>query len=774
MNNNQPLSGYEYLRTQDALNAHVVVSVADAKGDITYVNDNFCHISGYERDELLGQNHRILKSGHHPPEFYDEMWQTLLSGEIWTGEICNRSKNGNYYWVKATITPFLDEQGKPYKYVSYRTDITKIKIQEQTHLELLNSMGEGVFGIDKEGLCTFINQAALTILGYEQEELIGKYLHEEIHCYQQDGTPNLESECAIFKTLNDKHAHCCESWFLDKSGKGFNVSLTITPRYEHDDFIGVLVSFHDISLRKNAELRLSVAIEGAGDGIWDWDMSTNAVHFSELYAKMLGYSVEEMLPELGTWIHNVHPEDWARVQSTLQSYLEGNLPRFEIEFRMRCKDGSWKWILSRGKVVALDSEGNPIRMTGVHTDIDVRKKMESELLHAKVAAEAANQAKSEFLSSMSHELRTPLNAVIGFAQILEGDAVSPLTTDQKDSLKHISNSGHHLLTLINDVLELAKIETGNIPVVKESVVFSDVIDECLPILQNLAAANNVEIIVNDMSDTAFYADCIRVKQVLLNLCTNAIKYNEIGGQVTIDCMQSERNLMRINITDTGIGIVKEKQDQLFTAFNRLGQENSGIEGTGVGLIITKKLIDAMNGEIGFKSVDGLGSIFWFELPVIEKEVNQLSKRFTENLNLSDVGNTEKGESMKAILYIEDNLANIKLMQAFFARDPQLSLQVVTSAEEGIDKIVNQCPDLILMDINLPGMSGNEAAEQLKNDKVYRTIPIIALSAVAMKHDIEKFEGLFDAYITKPVDFTVLMKEIERQLGKHNREMRTPH
>jgi len=780
MNNNQPLSGYEHLRTQDALNAHVVVSVADAKGDITYVNDNFCHISGYERDELLGQNHRILKSGQHPPEFYDEMWQTLLSGEIWTGEICNRSKNGHYYWVKATITPFLDEQGQPYKYVSYLTDITKIKSQEQTHLELLNSMGEGGFCIDQEGLCTFINQAALTMLGYEQEELIGKYLHEEIHCYQQDGTPNLESECAIFKTLNDKHAQCCESWFLNKAGDGFNVSLTITPRYEHDNFIGVLVSFHDISRRKVAELklkdsqeRLAIAIEGDFDVVWDWNLTTNSVQFSELYAKMLGYSIEEMPQELATWIHSVHPEDWPRVQSTLQNYLEGKLDRYEIEFRIRCKDGSWIWVLSRGKIVSFDADNNPTRMIGVQTDINDRKLLESELRHAKVAAEAANQAKSDFLSSMSHELRTPLNAVIGFAQILEEDTVSPLTNDQKDSLKHISSSGHHLLTLINDVLELAKIETGSIAVVKENVVFSDVIDECLPILQNLAAANNVEIIVNDMSDTAFYADSRRVKQVLLNLCSNAIKYNEIGGQVTIDCIQSERNLMRINITDTGIGIAKQKQEQVFTAFNRLGQENSGIEGTGVGLIITKKLIDAMNGEIGFKSVDGLGTIFWFELPVIEKDVNQLPKQFTENLNLSDTDNTTKGEAMKSILYIEDNLANIKLMQAFFARDPQLSLEVVTSAEEGIEKVARQCPDLILMDINLPGMSGDEAAEQLKSDKVYRMIPIIALSAVAMKHDIEKFEGLFDAYITKPVDFTVLMNEIGRQLGKHDGEIRTP-
>ncbi len=218
MNNNQPLSGYEYLRTQDALNAHVVVSVADVAGTITYVNDNFCQISGYDRDELIGQNHRILKSGQHSPEFYEDMWQTISSGEIWTGEVCNCKKNGEFYWVKATITPFLDEQGKPYKYVSYRTDITKIKNQEQTHLDLLNSMGEGVFGLDINGHCTFINQSALTMLGYENDELIGQYLHSKIHCRREDGSPNPEASCAIFKSLSDQQACCCESWFLDKNG----------------------------------------------------------------------------------------------------------------------------------------------------------------------------------------------------------------------------------------------------------------------------------------------------------------------------------------------------------------------------------------------------------------------------------------------------------------------------------------------------------------------------------------------------------------------------
>jgi two-component system sensor histidine kinase/response regulator len=762
----------ELEQNQRLLNNHAIVSMADKHGNITYVNDKFCDITGYKKNEIIGRNHRQLKSDQHSDEFYRELWQTISTGQTWSGKICNCKKNGEYYWVQTTIAPFLDSEGVPYKYVSYRTDITEVKKQEQIHRDLLNSMAEGIHGLDKNGICTFVNPAAARMLGYEEEELIGQRLHDLIHYKGEDGSLLLESDCNVFKTIKDqRNRRQCDDWFIRKDGSGFPIELTIAPRYEHGHFVGALLSYHDITSRKIAEdklkqseERLSVAIEGANDGIWDWNITSGEVQFSQLYAEMLGYKQQELIPHVNTWIESVHPDDLGRVQTNLQNYLNGKTQKYEIEFRLKCKDGSWKWILSRGKTIFKNFDIEPTRMTGIHTDISSRKEMEQELQQAKEYAEKANKAKSEFLSAMSHELRTPLNAIMGFSQLLLSEPKNPLIDSQKNSVNHILNGGKHLLSLINEVLELSAIESGKLELSMESISINQTVDDVISLARTLAKQQNIEIQSLTNTEIFVHADKTKLTQVLLNLISNAIKYNRDGGSVSIDWFVTKSNRVQINITDTGIGISFANQQQLFSAFNRLGQELSDIEGCGIGLVVTKGLVELMGGFIGFESQAGKGSTFWFELPIyIQKNVeihyDDLSLTQSVETGFFNFGTKE----MRHILYVEDNQANSEFMQTYFERIENVHLHIAETAELGLKKLATHGFDLILMDINLPGVDGITLTKKMKAQQDSQHLPIIAITANAMPQDIEKNNEVFDAYITKPIDLSILTDALQKHL-----------
>jgi len=476
-----------------ALDEHSIVSIADVTGKIIYVNEKFEEISQYSRAELIGQNHRILKSDHHPDAFFNTMWKTLTNGQVWHGEIQNKAKDGSLYWVASTIVPYLNERGKLEQYIAIRTDITEVK--------------------------------------------------------------------------------------------------------------------------NNAE-RLNFALSSTGDAVWDWNIKTGQFIMSDMYAEMLGYQANELPATIDTWVHSVHPDDIGRAQKNLQSYLSGKVATYQLEVRLLCKDNSWKWIHCRGQIIDEDKLGQPLTMTGFHTDISARKAMEAELLQEKEAAEKANQAKSEFLSSMSHELRTPLNAILGFAQLMEDNPDEPLSEEQQENIEFILSSGEHLLNLINDILELAAIEAKKVDLQIKSIVLSNALTDAISLLKPIAAKTN--IVINDIAEDINFtvlADSIKLKQVLLNLISNAIKYNKPNGTISLNCETINSTHVRINVCDTGIGIPVNQQQKLFTAFNRLGQENSNIEGTGIGLLVTKELVEMMHGTLGFESIEAQGSCFWFELPL---------------------------------------------------------------------------------------------------------------------------------------------------------------
>ncbi|MCK5444365.1 MAG: PAS domain-containing protein [Rhodospirillaceae bacterium] len=617
---------------KSALDEHAIVSIADTQGNITYVNKKFCNISGYTRDQLMGQNHRILNSGFHPNVFFDNMWKTISSGKVWRGNIRNLRKGGGYYWVDATIVPFLNDAGKPFQYVAIRTDITEQK---------------------------------------ETEEELRK----------------------------------------------------VQRRFEQSQ------SFANI-------------------GTWDWNIQTGDLHWSDQISVLFGGAEGSLSTSYDNFVGAIHPDDRTAVTDAVTACVERNA-EYNIEHRVVWQDGTVRWLHESGDVVR-DDAGVALHMLGVVMDVTNRKAAEEGMRLAKEEADQANSAKSDFLSSMSHELRTPMNAILGFGQMLEYNPKEPLTGAQKESVDHIMKGGQHLLELINDVLDLAKIESGKTDLSIEDISISEILDECLSLITPMADARGIKIIVEDGVSKSGHirADHTRFKQSLLNLMSNAVKYNREKGSITIDCKPTLDDMLHISVTDTGEGISSDDFEDLFAPFNRLSAENSDIEGTGIGLTITKQLIERMNGHIGVRSEVGKGSTFWIKLPLAEekhfdtvasgpKALDQVVKQ------LPDISGT--------VLYVEDNPANLQLMELIIDRVDGLSMISAHNAELGIELAKSKKPNLIILDINLPGMDGFQALKRLTALEEIKNTPIIALSANATSKDIEKgIKAGFRKYLTKPI------------------------
>jgi PAS domain S-box-containing protein len=389
-------------------------------------------------------------------------------------------------------------------------------------------------------------------------------------------------------------------------------------------------------------------------------------------------------------------------------------------------------------------------------DVTERKRLDevlqdknAELESAKFVAEKANRSKSEFLSRMSHELRSPLNAILGFAQLMGSDTPAA-TPQQQASIDQILRAGWYLLELINEVLDLAVIESGKLSLSVEPVSLEEVLIECQAMVEQQGQKRSLTLSFPSFDTPHFVlADRVRLKQILINLLSNAIKYNQPGGKVVLDCAATVGGRTRINVRDTGTGLPKEKLTQLFQPFNRLGRENSHEEGTGIGLVVSKLLVELMGGAIGVESKVGVGSVFWFELgsaAAPRLAIEQLRPRTGEHAA------AKTHATLRTLLYIEDNTANLKLVEQILARRTDLRLLSTWNGTLGIEMARESMPDVILMDINLPGLTGFQALKILREDPVTAHIPVMAISANAMMGDIKK--GLaagFFRYLTKPID-----------------------
>ena len=486
--------------------------------------------------------------------------------------------------------------------------------------------------------------------------------------------------------------------------------------------------------------------------------------------RSLGYTAAEVVNQISPSDMHDPQEVTARAQALSREFSTSITPGFgalaykasrgiedSYDLTYVRKDGSrFPALVS---ITALrDDYGEIIGYLLIGADNSVRKQVETELTGAKAAAEKANLAKSDFLSNMSHELRSPLNAILGFAQLMESDG-TPQSTSQKESTSQILQAGWYLLDLINEILDLSLIESGKLLLSQEPMLLDEVLLDCRAMIEPQAQKYGITVHFGAFNEPCYVrADRLRVKQVLINLLSNAIKYNRAGGTVAVECAVQSESRVRVSVRDSGMGLSADMLAQLFQPFNRLGQEVSGEEGTGIGLVTTKRLVELMGGVIGVASEVGIGSVFWVEL--VRTAEPKLAAGAIEAA-VAGPAQARPGMGQRTVLYIEDNPANLRLVEQLVARRPALHLLSAREAILGIELARTHLPDVILMDINLPGMSGIQALRVLREDPRTQRIPVVAISANAMPHDIRRgLDAGFFRYLTKPIKVDAFMDTLD--------------
>jgi PAS domain S-box-containing protein len=565
-----------------------------------------------------------------------------------------------------------------------------------------------------------------------------------------------------------------ELTYIRKDGSRFPAVVSVTAlRDAQNAIIGYLLIGTDNTARKQIEAEQKKLdqrlrdqqfytrslIESSIDAIMTTDPSGIITDVNKQMEALTGCTRDELI---GAPFKNYFT-DPERAEAAIKLVLnEKKVTNYELTARAR--DGK-KTVVSLNATTFYDRDRRLQGVFAAARDITERKRLDQvlqeknvELESATDLAEKANLAKSDFLSSMSHELRSPLNAILGFGQLMESDSPPP-TPSQKESIAQILQAGWHLLKLINEILDLAKVESGQVPLSREPVSLAEVMLECQGMIEPQAQQRDIKLTFPQF-DMPYYvhADRTRVKQVLINLLSNAIKYNREHGTLEVKCAESMPGRIRVSITDTGAGLGPEQLAQLFQPFNRLGQEAGGEEGTGIGLVVAKRLVELMGGVIGVESTVGVGSVFWFELNSVAEP--HLSMEGGEAAAALAEPHVPNGEQLHTLLYVEDNPANLKLVEQIIARHPNMRLLTAVNGNSGIEIARTSLPEVILMDINLPGINGFEVLKILRSDPVTAHIPVIAVSANAMPLDVERgLKAGFFRYITKPIKVNEIMEAL---------------
>lgn len=777
----------ENKQTEDALRQSVahLRAVLDNVGDgiitidegglIESFNHAAEHIFCYTESEVKGKNVNILMPEPYHGEHDGHMANYVRTGEARIlgidREVIGKRKDGSLFPLEIRVgkVPLIDRT----LFTGVVRDVSK---QREAQAELaefkatVDQTLDCVFMFDADSLQFFyINQGAIKQVGYSHDELMRMTPLDIKPDFDEPRFRSLlaplqgDSESSLtFETI---HRH--------KDGHDIHVEIFLQYIARENSAGHFIAIVRDIDVRKKNEKSfrkrtkqkiheqeelLRAIIDTAVDGIITISDHGVIETCNQAAENIFGYSADEMIDKN---VSILMPEPYAAEHdSYLANYLRSGDARvigIGREAVGKRKDGS---TFPVDLAVAEVRLGNRRIFTGIIRDITERKQTEEDLVLSKEEAERANHHKSEFLSRMSHELRTPLNAIIGFAQLLELEEQDPV---KRESVGYILKGGRHLTDLINEVLDIARIESGKQELSPEPVHVRSVLEDSWNLIRPLGDERNILLKgdIPEECDAYIIADLQRLKQVLLNLLSNAIKYNHDGGTVSLSCNETNEGIIHIAISDTGPGISQENRKRIFEPFERINAEGSSIEGTGVGLALSKALIETMGGKLDFDSVPGVGSTFWIELPSIEKPTEQIH---TDVKELPHVVIERPGEGANkpvTLLYIEDNISNFRLVEVALSRRPHVKLIPAMQGKLGIDLALNHNPDMIMLDLHLPDLPGSEVLGQLKSHPDTRDIPVVVISADATMRQINKLlTSGAQEYLTKPFNLKKLLRILD--------------
>ena len=726
-------------------------------------NDGVKSLFGYS-DEQISAEYSWWEERIHPDD-RDAVLSTFTAiltsrNQYWTGQYRFRRADGEYADVVDRGFIIQDAAGVPIRMIGSMMDVTDRKQTEAALREsderfraIYENAPVMIDAFAEDGFCLLWNAECVRVLGYTIEEI--NSVSDPFELFYPD--PELRAE--VVQAVISKDGKFREFPVRAKDG---SIREQLWANFALPDR-GVIAVGLDITERNLVEeelraskSRLAGILDIADDAIISVDETQSIILFNQGAEKIFGYKEGEvlgrpldiLLPARATRVHSTHINKFTRSQRVARKMAE----RSEISGRR--KDGTE--FPAEASISKLELGGQKI-FTVMLRDVTDRKHVE-EVRRQKEAAEAANRAKSEFLSRMSHELRTPLNAILGFAQLLELD---DLDSDQHESVSYIMKGGKHLLDLINEVLDISRIEAGTVLLSLEPLRVIEVLQESLDLVGPIAVQRDVEVsaAIDEACEQRVMADAQRLKQVLLNLLSNAVKYNRAGGSARVWCEEREGEWLRLSVSDTGLGIAPENMSRLFVPFERLGAERTDIEGTGLGLALSKRLVEAMGGSMGVESVVEEGTVFWIDLPVAQARAARRRRSRTDPLFLPEA---QEGEY--TVVYIEDSLSNLALVEHIVAHRPNIRLIPTMQGSMGLEMAREYQPDLVLLDLNLPDIPGEEVLRRLREDAQTQTIPVVMISADAATGQAERLLAAgAQAYLTKPLNVRQFVQVLEDTL-----------